>query len=122
MVALDVTMPEIVSTRVVRQRIGDLLHRVSLRQEEFIIERKGKPLAALVPVERLQQMQRFARQQALELMETQRAEPCRRATQTNSLWRPSAPPCGHAAGLDLPPDRDRRPVPHPPGKAAHASS
>jgi prevent-host-death family protein len=66
-----VTMPEKVSTLEVRQRIGDLLNRVSLRQDEFIIERKGKPLAALVPVERLQQMQRFARQQALDLMEAQ---------------------------------------------------
>src|SRR5687768_14376733 len=72
MVALDVTMPEKVSPRVVRQRIGDLLNRVSLRQDEFIIERKGKPLAALVSVERLQQMQRFARQQGLELMEAQK--------------------------------------------------
>ena len=49
-------MPEIISTADVRQRIGDLLNRVALRHDEFIIERKGKPLAALVPVERLEQM------------------------------------------------------------------
>ena len=60
-------MPETVSTMDVRQRIGDLLNRVALRHDEFIIERKGKPLAALVPVERLEQMRRFARQHALEL-------------------------------------------------------
>ena len=53
----------------VRQRIGDLLNRVALRHDEFIIERKGKPLAALVPVERLEQMRRFARRHALEFME-----------------------------------------------------
>jgi hypothetical protein len=41
-------MPERVSTIDVRQRIGDMLNRVSLRHDEFIIERKGKPLAALV--------------------------------------------------------------------------
>jgi prevent-host-death family protein len=52
----------------VRQRIGDLLNRVALRQDEFVIERKGKPLAALVPVERLEQMRRFARQHALEFL------------------------------------------------------
>jgi antitoxin (DNA-binding transcriptional repressor) of toxin-antitoxin stability system len=45
-------MPERVSTLEVRQRIGDLLSRVALRRDEFIIERKGKPLAALIPVER----------------------------------------------------------------------
>lgn len=55
----------------VRQRIGDMLNRVALRHDEFIIERKGKPLAALVPVERLEQMRRFARRHALEFMEQQ---------------------------------------------------
>jgi antitoxin (DNA-binding transcriptional repressor) of toxin-antitoxin stability system len=64
-------MPEKVSTIDVRQRIGDLLNRIALRHDEFIIERKGKALAALVPVERLAQMQRFARRQALDFMEAQ---------------------------------------------------
>ena len=62
-------MPEKVSTIDVRQRLGDMLNRVSLRHDEFIIERKGKPLAALVPVERLEQMRRFARTQALDFLE-----------------------------------------------------
>jgi len=48
-----------------------MLNRVALRHDEFIIERKGKPLAALVPVERLEQMRRFARRHALEFMEQQ---------------------------------------------------
>ena len=62
-------MTEKVSTIDVRQRIGDLLNRVALRHDEFVIERKGKPLAALVPIERLEQMRRFARRHALELLE-----------------------------------------------------
>jgi prevent-host-death family protein len=65
-------MTEKVSTIDVRQRIGDLLNRVALRHDEFIIERKGKPLAALVPIERLEQMRRFARRHALELLEKQK--------------------------------------------------
>jgi prevent-host-death family protein len=65
-------MPKKVSTIDVRQRIGDMLNRVSLRHDEFIIERKGKPLAALVPVERLEQMRRFARTQALDFLERQK--------------------------------------------------
>src|SRR5471030_86383 len=65
-------MTDRVSTMEVRQRIGDMLNRVALRHDEFIIERKGKPLAALVPVERLEQMQRFARRHALEFMEEQK--------------------------------------------------
>ena len=68
-------MPETVSTMDVRQRIGDLLNRVALRHDEFIIERKGKPLAALVPVERLEQMRRFARAHALEGLERQAGGP-----------------------------------------------
>jgi prevent-host-death family protein len=64
-------MPEKVSTMDVRQRIGDMLNRVALRHDEFVIERKGKPLAALVPIERLEQMRRFARRHALSVMEQQ---------------------------------------------------
>ena len=61
-----------VSTMDVRARIGDMLNRVALRHEEFIIERKGKPLAALVPVERLEQMRRFAREHARTFLEQQK--------------------------------------------------
>jgi prevent-host-death family protein len=65
-------MVDKVSTMEVRRRIGDMLNRVALRHDEFIIERKGKPLAALVPVERLEQMRRFARRHALDVMEGQK--------------------------------------------------
>lgn len=65
-------MAERVSTIDVRQRIGDLLNRVALRHDEFIIERKGRALAALVPVERLQQLRRFARRHAMDVMEQQK--------------------------------------------------
>jgi prevent-host-death family protein len=68
-------MTEKVSTIDVRQRIGDLLNRVALRHDEFVIERKGKPMAALVPVERLEQMRRFARRHALDFLEKQRGAP-----------------------------------------------
>lgn len=64
-------MADKVSTLEVRQRIGDMLNRVALRQDEFVIERKGKALAALVPVERLEQMRRFARRHALGFMAQQ---------------------------------------------------
>ena len=64
-------MTDTVSTMEVRQRIGDMLNRVALRHDEFIIERKGKALAALVPVERLEQMRRFARRHGLDFMAQQ---------------------------------------------------
>jgi len=64
-------MTDKVSTIDVRQRLGDMLNRVALPHDEFIIERKGKALAALVPVERLEQMRRFARRHALDFMTQQ---------------------------------------------------
>ncbi|MFN2384354.1 MAG: type II toxin-antitoxin system Phd/YefM family antitoxin [Gemmatimonadota bacterium] len=64
-------MTETISTLDVRQRLGDLLNRVALRHDEFIIERKGQPLAALVPIAKLEQMRRMARQGLLEMLERQ---------------------------------------------------
>lgn len=40
-----------------RQNLGQLLNEVSIRGDSFIIERAGKPLAALVDMERFQQME-----------------------------------------------------------------
>ncbi len=65
-------MKERVTTIEVRQKLGDLLNRVDLRHDQFIIERKGKPLAALVPVEKLDQMDRAARLHILDVLEKQR--------------------------------------------------
>src|SRR3990170_4925312 len=79
-------MADTVSTMEVRQRIGDMLNRVALRHDEFVIERKGKPLAALVPVSRLEQMREFARRQILTFMEQQkRAGPKLSDEQANQL-------------------------------------
>jgi prevent-host-death family protein len=66
-------MIETVSTLEIRQRLGDLLNRVALRHDQFVIERKGKPLAAMVPVERLEQMQQAARLHLLSIL-AQRSE------------------------------------------------
>jgi len=62
----EVVMIERLTTLDLRQRLGDLLNRVALRHDEFIIERKGKPLAAMVPVEKLLQLERLARLRLLD--------------------------------------------------------
>lgn len=59
-------MTERISTLDIRRMLGELLDRVHLRHDEFIIERKGKPLAALVSVEKMRELQRLARIQVLE--------------------------------------------------------
>lgn len=58
-----------ISTLDIRQNLGDILNRVALRHDEFVIERKGKPLAALVPVDRLQRMEEAARVHLLSVLD-----------------------------------------------------
>jgi prevent-host-death family protein len=64
-------MTETVSTLEIRQRLGDILNRVALRHDHFIIARKGKALAAMVPVEQFQQMQQAARLHLLTVLDRQ---------------------------------------------------
>jgi prevent-host-death family protein len=64
-------MTEKITTLEIRQRLGDILNRVALRHDQFIIERKGRALAAVVPVERLEQMQQAARLHLMDVLERQ---------------------------------------------------
>jgi len=44
-------MSQTVSAVEARQKLGEILNRVALRQEEIIIERAGKKIALLLPIE-----------------------------------------------------------------------
>ena len=68
-------MTEKISTMEVRERLGDYLNRVALRHDQFIIERKGKALAAMVPVEKLLELERAARESLLETLRSRRRRP-----------------------------------------------
>ncbi len=46
-----------ISAMKARQNLGQLLNEVSIRGDSYIIERAGKPLAALVDMESFQQLQ-----------------------------------------------------------------
>lgn len=50
-----------VSTMQVRKSIGDILNRVALRGDEYLVERKGKALAVVMPVEKAESIRRAAR-------------------------------------------------------------
>jgi prevent-host-death family protein len=65
-------MTQTVSTLEIRERLGDILNRVALRHDQFIIERKGKPLAAMIPVDKLRQIERLARTELLDAISTGR--------------------------------------------------
>jgi prevent-host-death family protein len=53
----------------VRKHLGDILNRVALRNDQFIIERKGRPLAAVVPVEKLKWLEKAAHNHLLAVFE-----------------------------------------------------
>ncbi len=48
-----------------RKNLGTIMNAVSLRNDQYIVERKGKPLVAIVPIKKLEQLdkarQRFFR-------------------------------------------------------------
>ncbi len=50
-----------VTTMDMRKRVGDILNRVALRGDEFLVERKGKPLAVMMSVEKAGSIRRAAR-------------------------------------------------------------
>ena len=50
-----------VTTMDVRKHVGDILNRVALRGDEYLVERKGKPLAVVMPVEKAEAIRRAAR-------------------------------------------------------------
>ena len=61
-------MVQRITTLDIRQRLGDILNRVFLRHDEFIVERKGKPPAAVVPVAKLEHLERLARLHLLDAL------------------------------------------------------
>ena len=67
-------MTRTISTLEARRQLGDILNRVALRHDQYIIERKGQALAAVVPVERLEQMQRAAELHLLDVLERQESQ------------------------------------------------
>ena len=60
-----------ISTLDLRAHMGDLLDRVRLRFESFVVERKGREVAAIIPAERLRRLEDFARRRAAELQAIQ---------------------------------------------------
>lgn len=58
-----------VTTLDVRRHLGELLNKVAIRHDEYVIERKGKPLAAMVPVSKFNAMRRAARAHLLDVLD-----------------------------------------------------
>lgn len=72
--SVEVIVYQILSSLDIRRQLGDILNRVALRHDQFVIKRKGKPLAAMIPVDKFNQMERLAREHLLELLAKQSSE------------------------------------------------
>lgn len=57
-----------VDTKTVRDRLGDLLDQARYRGDEFVIQRRGRPVAALIPYDTFERFQR-ERREALRVFE-----------------------------------------------------
>ncbi|MBI5674220.1 MAG: type II toxin-antitoxin system Phd/YefM family antitoxin [Nitrospirae bacterium] len=44
-------MVKTISAIKARQKLGQVMNEVSLREDEYIVERAGKPLVAIIPIE-----------------------------------------------------------------------
>ncbi len=51
-----------------REKLGEVLDRVALRQDEYVIARKGRPMAAIVPIQKLDQLRRAASSYLLDAL------------------------------------------------------
>ena len=54
----DRKMQKTISAMKARQNLGQVMNEVALRGDDYIIERAGKPLVAIIPIEKYQKLQR----------------------------------------------------------------
>ncbi len=64
-----------VPIRDARQELADLLNRVAYRQERVVLTRYGRPLAAVVPMQDVELLERLEAQADLEAMREALADP-----------------------------------------------
>ena len=56
-----------ISAMKVRQSLGQVMNEVALRGDDYIVERAGKPLVAIIPMEKYQRLQ-MEREGALQAL------------------------------------------------------
>jgi prevent-host-death family protein len=61
-------MLKTISAMKVRQSLGQVMNEVALRGDDYIVERAGKPLVAIIPMEKYQRLQKD-REVALQALE-----------------------------------------------------
>jgi len=64
---------EMISVMSLRKRLGAILNRVHYANERFIIERKGKSVAALIGIDELRRLERMEAERDAELLRMAKA-------------------------------------------------
>jgi len=64
-----------VSVSEARESFADLVNRAAYRQERILIARRGKPIAAIVPMEDIEALERFEDEMDLQLAREALADP-----------------------------------------------
>jgi prevent-host-death family protein len=67
--------PGHVSVSEARESFADLVNRAAYRQERILIARRGKPIAAIVPIEDIEALERFEDEMDLQLARDALADP-----------------------------------------------
>ena len=67
-------MRETVSTIDLRHNLGEILNRVDLRHEQFVIERKGKQMAAIIPMTLFNEIQETARRHVIQFLDNLKSD------------------------------------------------
>ena len=62
-------MKATLSTMELRHNLGEILNRVDLRHEQFVIERKGKQMAAIIPIGLFNEIQEAAREHVVKFLD-----------------------------------------------------
>lgn len=63
-----VVMKATLTTIDLRHHLGEILNRVDLRHEQFVIERKGKQMAAIIPIGLFNEIQVAARKHMVQFL------------------------------------------------------
>jgi prevent-host-death family protein len=62
-------MEKVVGAYEARRRFGQLIEEAFYRRDHFIVERAGRPMAAIVPVDEYQRWQRLAKARLFQMLD-----------------------------------------------------
>src|SRR5690242_5798038 len=63
-----------IGTDDIRKKLGEILDCVNLRGDEFVIERKNKPIAGLVPMKKMDYLRAMAKNFLLDFLEEEETD------------------------------------------------